>query len=172
VSSDETPAGPDLARAALEQAKAQAARRRGEELTAERIAAAGRRAQGKRNRPRRAKGDPTLLGSAISGLVAARGWEGDAAIASVMGRWDSLVGAEIAAKCRPVSLRDGELVITAVSTAWATQLRLLAPQLLGRLRREVGDGVVRTVRVHGPTTAKSTGGWRVAGGRGPRDTYG
>ena len=38
-----------------------------------------------------------------------------------------MVGAEIAKHSRPVKLEDGELTVEAESTAWATQLRLLAP---------------------------------------------
>ena len=46
--------------------------------------------------------------------------------ARLMGQWASVVGAEIAARCQPVSLVDGELKVAAESTAWATQLRLMA----------------------------------------------
>jgi predicted nucleic acid-binding Zn ribbon protein len=60
----------------------------------------------------------------------------------------------------------------AESTAWATQLRLLAPQLLKRLAAELGDGTVKKVRVHGPSRSGPKGGWRVRGGRGDRDTFG
>ncbi len=52
--------------------------------------------------------------------------------------WPSLVGAEIAARCKPMSLTDGELRIAAESTAWATQLRLLTGKLLARLADRVG----------------------------------
>ena len=63
--------------------------------------------------------------------------------------------------------------MTADSTAWATQLRLLAGQLVHRLNVELGDGAVRRVKVRGPASAqRRPGEWRVRGGRGPRDTYG
>ena len=94
------------------------------------------------------------------------------ASAAVLARWEALVGDEIAAHCRPVSLRDGELTLAAESTAWATQLRLLAPRLLGRIQAELGPEVVRRVRVHGPTAPTWTAGPRRVAGRGPRDTYG
>lgn len=92
---------------------------------------------------------------------------------SVVGRWEALVGPELAAHCRPERLVDGELVLVAESTAWATQLRLLAPAVLARLATELGAGVVRSLRVHGPTAPDwQSGPRRVTGGRGPRDTYG
>ena len=74
---------------------------------------------------------------------------------------------------KPESLIDGELTVTADSTAWATQLRLLAAQLVRRLNVELGDGAVRRVKVRGPASAqRRPGEWRVRGGRWPRDTYG
>jgi predicted nucleic acid-binding Zn ribbon protein len=79
----------------------------------------------------------------------------------------------LAAHTTPESLTDGELVVAADSTAWATQVRLLAAQLVRRLNAELGDGTVRRVRVRGPVVdARKPGQWRVRGSRGSRDTYG
>ena len=91
-------------------------------------------------------------------------------------RWTEIVGGDLAAHTRPGGLAEGELTVTADSTAWATQLRLLASQLVRRLNAVLGEGVVRQVRVRGPASAagpaRRPGQWRVRGGRGPRDTYG
>jgi predicted nucleic acid-binding Zn ribbon protein len=125
-------------------------------------------------RPRR--DDPEPLGTAIDGLIDARGWREAAAAGSVFGRWAQIVGPDLAAHTRPDSLADRELTVTADSTAWATQVRLLAAQLVRRLNAELGDGSVQRVRVRGPAAAAGPaprpGQWRVRGGRGPRDTYG
>ena len=123
-----------------------------------------------RGRPRR--DDPQRLGQAIGGLLDQHGWQQRAAIGSVFGRWTEIVGPDLAAHTRPDSFADGELAVTADSTAWATQVRLLAPQLVRRLAAELGDGTVRRVKVRGPQPPRQRGGWRVPGGRGPRDTYG
>ena len=59
------------------------------------------------------------------------------------------------------------------STAWATQLRLLAPQLVQRLNQELGHGTVTVIEVLGPHLPTWRKGSRsVRDGRGPRDTYG
>lgn len=93
--------------------------------------------------------------------------------ASLFGRWAQIVGPDLAAHTSPERLADGELVVAADSTAWATQLRLLAGELVRRLNAELGDGSVRRVNVRGPgAPARRRGEWRVRGGRGPRDTYG
>ena len=117
--------------------------------------------------------DPQPLGAAIRKLLAERGWQQKAAVGSAFGRWDQIVGPELAAHARPDGLTDGELVVIADSTAWATQLRLLAATLVRRLNAELGDGTVKRVKVRGPAGPPRTpGAWRTRDGRGPRDTYG
>ena len=161
--------GPDLARAALARARQQA-RARG--LVAGQRGSGRRRAAARPARDGDAR-DPQLFGVTIRELVGERGWEIPERVGSVLGRWPELVGPDIAAHCQPESLRDGDLVLVAESTAWATQLRLLAPSLLATLRERVGAGVVKRLVVRGPTAPDwRHGSRRVAGGRGPRDTYG
>lgn len=99
-------------------------------------------------RPRR--DDPQPLTAALGGLLSARGWRQRAAVGAVFGRWAEVVGPDLAAHTRPEAFEDGELVVAADSAAWATQVRLLAPQLLRRLGAELGAGTVRRVRVQGP----------------------
>jgi hypothetical protein len=91
--------------------------------------------------------DPQILDASLGRLVAERGWETDAAVGGAMGRWPAIVGREIAAHSAPVSFSDGELVVSASSTAWATQLRLLAPSLVARLGQELGPDTVTRLRV-------------------------
>lgn len=117
--------------------------------------------------------DPAPLGAAIGSLIEESGWDLDVATGSVFGRWAQIVGPDLAAHTAPEGLADGELVVTADSTAWATQLRLLAGQLVRRLNVELGEGTVRRVQVRGPgTQPRKPGQWVVKGSRGPRDTYG
>jgi predicted nucleic acid-binding Zn ribbon protein len=124
-------------------------------------------------RPRR--DDPQPLGAAIDGLLDSRGWREPATVGSVFGRWAEIVGPDLAAHTSPGPLDGGELTVTADSTAWATQVRLLAAHLVRRLNADLGDGTVQRVRVRGPAAAspdRRPGQWRVRGSRGPRDTYG
>ena len=83
-----------------------------------------------------------------------------------------LVGAEVAAHCTPETFADGKLVVRTDSTAWATQLKLLAPTVVRRLNEELGHGTSPD-RGAGPARAVVEEGPRsVRDGRGPRDTYG
>lgn len=117
--------------------------------------------------------DPQLVGTSLQRLVAEQGWSTDLAVHALFGRWDTIVGASVAEHCRPRSFGDTELVVDADSTAWATQMRLLAPTVVRRLNEELGHGTVTKVVVEGPRPPSWRRGRRtVRDGRGPRDTYG
>ena len=116
--------------------------------------------------------DPQPLGVAIEGLLDDQGWRTSAAVGSVFGRWEQIVGEALAAHTRPGGFTDGELLVIADSTAWATQVRLLRAQLIRRLNSELGDGTVTGVKVRGPMPPQQRGQWRVRDTRGPRDDYG
>lgn len=152
--------GIDLAREALAQAKADA-RERG---------ALPGQVRKKRRRPVRESGrggDPTAFGPAIRELLAARGWQERAAVGGVFGRWPQIVGPELAEHTKPETFEDGVLVIAADSASWATQVRLLAANLVKRLNEDLGHGTVRRVKVVGPSSGQQRGGGRlrVTGGR-------
>ena len=116
--------------------------------------------------------DPQLLGGELERLVSNAGWETDLRVQGVFGQWADLVGAEVAAHCTPETLTDGVLVVRTDSTAWATQMRLLAPSVVKRLNVELGHGTVLKVEVLGPHLPTWKKGLRSTRGRGPRDTYG
>jgi predicted nucleic acid-binding Zn ribbon protein len=156
--------GASLAREKLAQAKSDAAKR-GQLPRSE----PRRRAGG----PKREVGDPQPFGRAIRDLLEDRGWENSAAVGGVFGRWPEIVGSDLAVHTRPESFEEGEVLVAADSTAWATQVRLLASTLVRRLNEELGDGMVKQVKVRGPNAGpRQGGGLRVRGSMGPQDTYG
>jgi predicted nucleic acid-binding Zn ribbon protein len=117
--------------------------------------------------------DPQLLDRTIGRLIDEQGWGTDVRVHGVFSRWEALVGREVAQHCTPESFADARLVVRTDSTAWATQMRLLAPTVVRRLNEELGDGTVLAIEVlgpHGPTWKR--GPRSVRDGRGPRDTYG
>ena len=117
--------------------------------------------------------DPAPLGAAVDRLVSESGWSTDVSVHTVLGRWAQIVGPDVALHCKPVSYADGVVAVTADSTAWATQLTLLAATVVARLNAELGDGTVVRIQVSGPGTPNWKRGRRsVRDGRGPRDTYG
>ena len=137
---------------------------------------------GRRNRPRGKAAssgahpddrDPQLLDTTLGRLVQDHGWALDLKVHGVFGRWPEIVGGELAQHCTPVSYAEGRLVVRTESTAWATQLRMLAPTLVRRLNEELGHGSVTVIEVEGPNVPSwKKGRLGTRDGRGPRDTYG
>ncbi|WP_153040043.1 DciA family protein [Actinoplanes sp. TFC3] len=165
-------AGPELARAVLDAALAK--RRAAQQQPRRRTGSA----EGSEKRLRGYSGpgpdprDPQLFGAVLERIMRQRGWQKPAAEATVFGAWEKVVGADIAKHSNPVKLEGGVLTVEAESTAWATQLRLLAAKLLKSIAAEVGHNVVTKLNIHGPAAPSWNRGPRRVQGRGPRDTYG
>jgi predicted nucleic acid-binding Zn ribbon protein len=169
-------AGMDLVRRVLEEARG-VARTQGKDVGRGRRLPPSRRVAGAGSR-RRWSGpgpdarDPQPLARATRDLAKKQGWSSRVAEGAVFGRWATVVGAQISEHASPSGLRDGVLSVTAESTAWATQLRLIQNQVLAKIAAEVGDGVVTSLRITGPTAPSWRKGRLHIAGRGPRDTYG
>ena len=116
--------------------------------------------------------DPQPLGAALENLIEQQGWRAESSVAVLMSQWAEIVGRDLAEHVTPVSFTEGELILQAESTTWATQTRLLLPQLHAAVDERVGSGVVRAIRVRGPQGPTWAAGPRRVKGRGPRDTYG
>lgn len=139
------------------------------------------RATGRRRPPRAEPGlsgahpdarDPQTLDASLASFVRDQGWGTELRVHGVFSRWEAIVGSDIARHANPEAFADGRLSVRAGSTAWATQLRLLAPDLVRRLNEVLGDGTVERIEVRGPQAPSwARGSFRVRG-RGPRDTYG
>jgi predicted nucleic acid-binding Zn ribbon protein len=117
--------------------------------------------------------DPKLLSDAVERLVETKGWATEINLHTLLARWALLVGATNAAHSHPEGYAETVLTVRADSSAWATQLRYLAPQLVAMLNDQLGDGTVTRIKVLGPDAPSWKKGRRaVRDGRGPRDTYG
>ncbi len=117
--------------------------------------------------------DPQTLDVTLGRLVEDHGWAVDLRVQGIFGRWSELLGEDVARHCQPESFGEGTLVVRTDSTAWATQMRLLAPTVVRRLNEELGHGTVTVIDVKGPQAPSWKRGQRsVRDGRGPRDTYG
>ena len=122
--------------------------------------------------PRPDDRDPQTLDRTLGRFIAEHGWETELRVHGVFSRWSAIVGQEIADHVQPEAFADGRLVVRADSTAWATQIRLLAADLLRRLNEVLGEGTVEIIDVHGPHAPTWARGRLRVKGRGPRDTYG
>jgi len=167
--------GVDLVRRTLEEARA-AARAQGKEAGRGRaLPPPARRVAGQRRSwsgPGPDGRDPQPLGRVARDLAKKRGWSAHMAEGTVLGEWSAVIGHQIADHATPTALNDGVLSVAAESTAWATQLRMMQAQILARIAGAVGNGVVTSLRITGPTAPSWRKGPRHIAGRGPRDTYG
>ena len=166
--------GMDLVRRTLEEARG-AARSQGKDVGRGRGFPVSRRVAGRRRSwsgPGPDVRDPQPLGAATRDLARTRGWSPRVAEGTVFGQWQTVVGEQIAEHATPTALREGVLSVSAESTAWATQLRMVQSQLLAKIAAAVGDGVVTSLKIVGPTTPSWRKGRYHIAGRGPRDTYG
>ena len=117
--------------------------------------------------------DPTLIASVLNELISQRDWDVGLAEGTLFATWPKIVGPEIADHTTPLSLLDGRLLVQCSSTAWATQLTLVGPSLLERIRSSAPGALVESLTFIGPQAPSWKRGIRtISNGRGPRDTYG
>jgi hypothetical protein len=65
---------------------------------------------------------------------------------AVNSRWAEIVGPDLSAHATPAGVVNGELLILTDSTAWATQVKLLAATLVRRLNEELGEGTITAIK--------------------------
>ncbi len=118
--------------------------------------------------------DPKPVSTVLEDFMAQSDFSGPIAVGTLAARWAELMGEEIAAH---VSMGEFDpetksLNLITDSTAWATQIRMLVPQILYKIADEIGSGQVLDLTVNGPKGPSWKHGKRRVPGRGPRDTYG
>lgn len=164
AAAEHDPTGLDLARMIARSAQG---------LPAEAAVPKRKRRAPQRPGSKRSATDPQPLGEALDELINARGWDSEVSLHHLLGRWTDLVGPVNAEHSWPEGFAAGVLQVRTDSTAWATNLRMLAPAIVARLNDQLGDGTVTRINVKGPDAPSWKHGLRsVRDGRGPRDTYG
>lgn len=90
---------------------------------------------------------PQPVGEAVQQLLEGRRWGERLTGATASQRWVDIVGTDLAARCEPVRLAGGTLVVRAESQVWATQLRYMLSHLQERANEVLGGDGVREVRL-------------------------
>jgi len=122
--------------------------------------------------PRTSRDEPITVGDALGELIREQGWGAQLDAQKVFSDWEGIVGRDIAQHSEVVGFAESVVHVRTTSTAWAKELRLLAPRIVARLNEAMGDGSVLRIDVRGPEAPSwKSGPWSVKG-RGPRDTYG
>ncbi|TVR27322.1 MAG: DUF721 domain-containing protein [Ilumatobacter sp.] len=102
--------------------------------------------------------DPVSLTASLDEVMRSLRGADRREVGGLFGRWEEVVGAQIAAHVRPVRLDDGVLLVEVVEPAWATQVTFLSAGLRERLATEIGVTVERIeVRVAGRAVVRTEG---------------
>lgn len=112
------------------------------------------------------------IGQVIKREVRKRGWQQEMAHTLIFNRWDELMGEQVAAHTRVHMVKDHKLFLSCDSTVWASNLRMMQPQLLQKIHAEIGPDFITQLHIFGPEVPSWRHGPLHVKGRGPRDTYG
>lgn len=99
----------------------------------------------KRIRPR-AQAEPESTGDLMAGLMSRMGGSGRGLEYRVFEAYAEAAGGVFRTRSRPDSFRDGTLFVRVPSSALAHELTLLRGELLSRMERRLGAGVVTALR--------------------------
>lgn len=115
---------------------------------------------------------PKTIASTMDSLIQSFGWENKIAEGELFANWSELVGDKVAENSFPEDLAKGILTIRCKSTAWATQLRIMSPEILANVTAKLPELEVKELRFIGPQAPSYKRGLRSVPGPGPRDTFG
>jgi len=83
--------------------------------------------------------------SILEGLLEQRGMEQKLREYRAWQIWEQVVGGQIARHARPLRLREGVLEVRVDQPVWMQQLQLMAPQILAKLNRALGEELIRSI---------------------------
>ncbi len=94
-----------------------------------------------------ARDEPVPLRDALESVGRELGLPAPESLDGLLRAWPGIVGDMLASHARVRSVRDGECVVEVDGSAWATQVRYLADEVVRRANEVCGTGVVERVRV-------------------------
>ncbi|HEY6210129.1 MAG TPA: DUF721 domain-containing protein [Gemmatimonadales bacterium] len=90
---------------------------------------------------------PMVVGDALRNYLARSGLARRLEQAQVIPDWLSLVGPQIGAVTRPESVTpDGMLFVRVATSAWMSELQLMAPQIMAAINAGRGAGRIKAIR--------------------------
>jgi predicted nucleic acid-binding Zn ribbon protein len=100
--------------------------------------------------------EPRRVAESLEGTARRMGAPSVGVLGAIFARWEELVGPEVAAHAKPRSLRAGVLIVEVDQPAWATQLRYLSTDVLGRVKDAAGPDGVRELQIRVAGDASAT----------------
>jgi len=112
--------------------------------------------------------DPVLAGDLVDKLLHGLGLDERLHQYKALVIWNDVVGPQIAARTRPIRIRDNILEINVDQSAWMQQLQLMKPKILARLNTELGKPALKDlylkhgkVNVHPDKPVEPPPAWRM-----------
>lgn len=66
---------------------------------------------------------------------------------NALDRWEHIVGAALAQRCRPLRYDRGTVVVQVEGSAWAQEMRLMQDRIIARLNEEAGEPLFTGMKV-------------------------
>jgi len=96
---------------------------------------------------RSADSQPKSISEALDHLLGTMRAPSSDVLSAVFGRWEDIVGPDLAAHCRPTAI-DGDVVVVAVDDpAWAAELRWLHSEVVARVAEITETTRITDIRV-------------------------
>ena len=90
---------------------------------------------------------PVELGHALDRLLGSLDAAPSDLVSTIFGRWEDLVGADVARHCRPAAVEGDRLVVVATDPAWASELQWLAADVLARINEAASTERLKSLTV-------------------------
>ncbi len=116
--------------------------------------------------------DPVTAGATLDAMFDSFRWQGKVAEADLFNQWSQIVGKVNGDNSKPEALVNSVLTVRCRTTAWATQLRLMHDDILGKVQAAHPTLEIASLKFMGPDAPSWKKGPLSVPGRGPRDTYG
>lgn len=92
------------------------------------------------------RGELESVGEVIESMITRLGIKQRLKRAQIVEEWGRIVGGKIAQETRAERVRGSTLFVSTSSPVWAQELEFMKPEILKKIREELGKGVVTDIR--------------------------
>lgn len=90
---------------------------------------------------------PQALGSSLDALLRRFGGPTARTVTDIFEQWSTVVGTRVANQCQPLRIDGDTLVVGVDDAAWASEIKWMTADLLGRIHAHTESTSVQQIRV-------------------------